>query len=147
MNTSINKDDYVDLIKELELLNIDNIQKFTFKGLFTPIKIIKVIDGDTVKAVFKFKDTYYKSNFRMTGIDTAEIHSKDENEKKRGFDAKEYVFNILNNKIAIAEFLDFDKYGRILANIYLDNNELLSDNLINGGYAQSYDGKTKSAWK
>jgi endonuclease YncB( thermonuclease family) len=146
MDTSINKEDYVDLINELELLNVDNIKKFTFKGLFTPIKIIKVIDGDTVKAIFKFKDEYYNYNFRMIGIDTAEIHSKDENEKKRGLDAKEYVYTILNNKIVIAEFLDFDKYGRILVNIYLDNNESLSDNLINGGYAQSYDGKTKSAW-
>ena len=42
--------------------------------------------------------------------------------------------------------LNFDKYGRILIDIYLENNETVSDNLIKGGYAKKYTGGTKELW-
>ncbi len=138
----------LDLLKqELEIIDQSSISKFSFKNYKTLIKVIKVIDGDTIVGIFKFNNQFYKYNFRINGIDTPEIHSENEYEKKKGIDAKNYVHNLLINKILFVEFLDFDKYGRILLNLYLDNNsEQLSDHLINGGYAQKYDGKTKSAW-
>lgn len=134
------------LQKELEVIDQTNISKFTFKNYKTLIKIIKVIDGDSVTAIFKFNNQFYKYNFRINGIDTPEIHSKNEYEKKIGIDAKIYVHNLLINKILFAEFLDFDKYGRILLNIYLNNNENISEHLINGGYAQKYEGGVKTTW-
>lgn len=136
------------LRQELEFIDQTSISKFSFKNYKTLIKVIRVIDGDTIIGVFKFNSEFYKYNFRINGIDTPEIHSKNEYEKKIGLDAKNYVYNLLINKILFAEFLDFDKYGRILLNLYLDenNSEQLSDHLINGGYAQKYDGGIKSAW-
>ncbi len=136
----------LELIKELNSLNANQIKKFTFENYETIIKIIKVVDGDTVSAIFKFKDEFYKYNFRIDGIDTAEIHSKNLNEKKFAYEAKTYLSNLIINKNLKAKFLNFDKYGRVLINIFLDNDELLSDNLINGGYAKKYDGGTKELW-
>lgn len=133
-------------IDELESLDPKSVKKFTFNNYNTFIRVIKVIDGDTITGIFKFKDTFYKYNFRINGIDTAEIHSKNENEKKNGLNAKEYLYNLIINKILFANFLEFDKYGRILVNIYINENELISDHLISGGYAHKYDGKTKEAW-
>ena len=135
------------LINELNSINIQNIKKFSFENYETIIKVIKVIDGDTITAIFKFKDEFYKSNFRLNGIDTAEIHSKNENIKKIATDAKKYLTNLITNKNLKATFLNFDKYGRILINIFLDTNELVSDNLINGGYAKKYNGGTKESWE
>lgn len=137
---------YEILIQELNSLDKTSIKKFTFNNYNTFIKIIKVIDGDTVTAIFKFKDEFYKYNFRIAGIDTAEIHSKNENEKKIGLNAKDYLYNLIINKTLFANFLDFDKYGRILVNLYLNNTELVSDHLIKGGFAHEYDGKTKEIW-
>jgi len=134
------------LTQELNQVDQKLVKKFTFKDYKTVIKIIKVIDGDTVTAIFKFKDSFYKYNFRISGIDTAEIHSKNENEKKLGLNAKDYLNNLIINKNLFAHFLDFDKYGRILVNLYLNNNELISNILIQGGYAHEYDGKTKAVW-
>jgi endonuclease YncB( thermonuclease family) len=136
----------INLINELNSLNINQIKKFSFDNYETIIKIIKVIDGDTISAIFKFKDEFYKYNFRINGIDTAEIHSKNENEKKFAYEAKNYLNNLIINKNLKAKFLNFDKYGRILINIYLDNDESISDNLINGGYAKKYNGGTKEIW-
>ncbi len=134
------------LKKELELIDHSVVSKFSFKNYKTLIKIIKVIDGDTVVGIFKFNNNFYKYNFRITGIDTPEIHSKNENEKKLGLEAKEYVNSLILDKILYGEFLDFDKYGRVLLNLYLDEENDLSTHLINGGYAKKYDGGTKSEW-
>lgn len=136
----------LNLIKELNSLNTNQIKKFSFENYETLIKIIKVIDGDTITAIFKFKDEFYKSNFRLNGIDTAEVHSKNINEKQFALESKQYLNNLIINKILKAKFLNYDKYGRILINIYLENEELVSDNLINGGYAKKYNGGTKEEW-
>lgn len=145
-NLSLNDPELLILMQQLNSLDIKNVKKFSFNNYTTIIKIIKVIDGDTVSGIFKFKDSFYKYNFRINGIDTAEIHSKNENEKNIGLNAKDYLSNLIMDKILVAHFLEFDKYGRILVNLYLNNSELISDHLINGGYAHKYDGKTKEVW-
>lgn len=137
----------LNLIKELNSLNINQVKKFSFENYETIIKVIKVIDGDTITAIFKFKDEFYKTNFRINGIDTAEVHSTNENEKKFALETKLYLSNLIINKNLNAKFLNFDKYGRILINIYLENNELLSDILIKGGFAKKYNGGTKEKWQ
>ena len=48
----------LNLIKELNSIDINQIKKFSFENYETLIKIIKVIDGDTITAIFKFKDTF-----------------------------------------------------------------------------------------
>jgi endonuclease YncB( thermonuclease family) len=134
------------LIQELDSLNINQIKKFSFENYETFIKIIKVIDGDTIKAIFKFKDEFYKSNFRLNNIDTAEIHSKDIKVKEFALKTKDYLNNLIINKNLKAKMLNFDKYGRILIDVYLDNGETVSNNLIIGGYAKKYNGGTKKLW-
>lgn len=136
----------IKLIQELNSLDISIIPKFSFNNYTTIIKVIKIIDGDTISAVFKFKDTFYKSNFRLNNIDTAEIHSKLENIKMKALEAKQFLFNLIINKNLKATLLNFDKYGRILIDIYLDNGELVSDKLIQGGYAKKYNGGHKEEW-
>jgi endonuclease YncB( thermonuclease family) len=142
-DTSLPKAYQISLVNELNTLDQKTVKKFTFNNYKTIIKIIKVIDGDTVTGIFKFKDSFYKYNFRINGIDTAEIHSQNENEKNKGLNAKDYLYNLIINKTLFANFLDFDKYGRILVNLYLNDKDLISDHLIQGGYANKYDGKTK----
>jgi endonuclease YncB( thermonuclease family) len=136
----------INLIQKLDSLNINQIKKFSFENYKTIIKVIKVIDGDTITAIFKFKDEFYKYNFRINEIDTAEIHSKNENIKKFAVETKNYLTHLILNKNLNATFCNFDKYGRILINLYLDTEESVSDNLIKGGYAKKYDGKTKEIW-
>jgi endonuclease YncB( thermonuclease family) len=134
------------LIQELNQLDVDSIPKFSFNNYTTIIKIIKIIDGDTISAIFKFKDQFYKSNFRLNNIDTAEIHSKSESIRLKALGAKHFLFNLIINKNLKATMLNYDKYGRILIDIYLDNGDSVSDKLIQGGYAKKYNGGTKEEW-
>ena len=103
-DTSLTEADQLSLVNELNTLDPKTIKKFTFNNYKTIIKIIKVIDGDTVTGIFKFKDSFYKYNFRINGIDTAEIHSKNENEKNKGLNAKDYLYNLIINKTLLANF-------------------------------------------
>lgn len=136
------------LIKELQDLDILTINKFSFNNFQTYIKVIKVLDGDTITAIFKYKDEFFKYNFRLNNIDTAEIHSKDNNIKLKALEAKQFLFNLINDKIIKAKFLNFDKYGRILIDLFLlDSDKSISDILIEGGFAKKYNGGTKESWE
>lgn len=125
--------------------------KFTLKGHKTYAKCVYVYDGDTVHVVFKMPgmggDTCFKWVIRMNGIDTPEMKSKNIGEKKAAIVARDYLRSLILDKVVIVDCGDFDKYGRLLGEIYLEGNEKsLSQMMIDGGYAKAYDGGTKEGF-
>ena len=50
------------------------------------------------------------------------------------------------NKVVTIVCDDFDKYGRLLIDIKIEEEQLLSEWLIKNNYAFRYDGKTKKSW-
>ena len=149
----------------MENFNDSNTPQFTFDGINCISRIIDITDGDTVKAIISFKDSYYKIIVRLNNIDTCETKSKCEENKKLGMDAKKRIYNLITGKIADADLnkksikselnnncyliylkcYDFDKYGRVLGDIYKDVNsdESFSSILIKEKLAYLYEGKTK----
>jgi endonuclease YncB( thermonuclease family) len=149
----------------MEKFNDYNTENFSFDGLNTMSRIIDITDGDTVKAIIPFKDSYYKIIIRLNNIDTCETRSKCEENKKLGLDAKKRIYNLITDKIADEDYnkksvkkelntncylvylkcYDFDKYGRVLADIYKNenNDESFSSILIKEKLAYVYEGKTK----
>ena len=100
------------------------------------VKFDKCIDGDTFKA--KINDEII--TVRLLAVDTPEIkHDKVEAEYY-GEEAKDYTCNLLKNSKKIELEYDlksdkFDKYGRTLAWVYVDN-YLLNDILVRNGYGE-----------
>ena len=149
----------------MENFNDYNTENFSFDGLNTMSRIIDITDGDTIKAIINFKDEYYKIIVRLNNIDTCETRSKCEENKKLGLDAKKRIYNLITDKIADEDYnkksvkkelntncylvylkcYDFDKYGRVLADIYKNenNDESFSSILIKEKLAYVYEGKTK----
>tara|TARA_Y100000389_G_C17241680_1_gene403446 strand:- start:77 stop:502 length:426 start_codon:yes stop_codon:yes gene_type:complete len=118
------------------------IEKFSLEGLNTRALITSVYDGDSVHAVFPFADKMYRWVCRLDGIDTPEVRTKNEDEKRFGF----YVRDALRERILYKEVDvscgEFDKYGRLLVVISMDG-ENINSWLISKGYANVYDGGTK----
>lgn len=108
-------------------------------------KIVSVYDGDTVKAVFPLNGTLYKWNCRLTGIDTPEIRTSDKLQKKFGYEVRDFLRNKILNKVVTLKCQDLDKYGRLLAEIHIDDLNI-NQWLIDSGYAFAYDGGTKQSW-
>jgi endonuclease YncB( thermonuclease family) len=134
----------------------------SINGLKCYGRLIDVYDGDTVKVILPTFNSYYKFTIRLNGIDTCEIKSKDKILQDNGIKARDRVLELLtNNKkdtkkdiknllesevfLVWVECFDNDKYGRILANIYKDENEKksISEILLEEKLAYSYEGKKK----
>ena len=102
-------------------------------------KILKVIDGDTIKVEFdlgfhiKFSET-----IRLFGINTPEIHGIN---KDNGIKSKLRVEQLLPVGIMVViETIkdEKEKYGRYLAKIHLADGTILNEVLINEGLAKPF---------
>ncbi len=126
-------------LKSVKLLNT---KPFSFNGNQFLARIIDVYDGDSITALIYFNKEFVTIKCRLYGIDTAEIRTKDENEKKFAIETKHYLENIILNEIININCYTFDNFGRVLVDIIKDGQNI-NDLLVNKGYAYRYDGKTK----
>ena len=129
-------------IEELLSLDCKNVNNFTLEGLTKTAKVVKVYDGDTITIVFKHKDEYNKWNCRIYGIDTPEIKSKNPEEKKAAVIARDFLKDLILEKIVTIKCLDFDKYGRLLVNVFYDDKNVMNT-MIENNYGKEYFGGTK----
>lgn len=123
--------------------------KFNLENCFKICKIVDVYDGDTIRGVFEHNGVYNKWTIRMYGYDSPEMRpsKKLENRleiKKNAVISRDFLKNLVLDKIVGLECLSFDKYGRVLANIYLENlDESVNDYMISNGHGYPYFGGTK----
>lgn len=132
-------------IEKLQSLNIKDVKKFSFNGMTFTAKIVKVYDGDTVTAIFKYNEIYYKWNCRLNCIDTPELKTKNIDEKLSAIKAKNYLSEKILNKIVMLHCNDFDKYGRLLVIVEYDNTNI-NNLMIIEGYAKEYFGGKKDTY-
>lgn len=132
---------------QLSKQTIENTPKYEFKDITKLCRVIDVYDGDTITVAIKLEKTIWKAKIRMYGYDSPEmkplIKLKNREEiKKNAVIAKHALQNKICNKIVFAELKGFDKYGRLLAIIYY-NNENINKFMIDNGYGYDYFGGTK----
>jgi endonuclease YncB( thermonuclease family) len=119
--------------------------EFTFP--ITCGRVIKVYDGDTITIATKlpFTDSpVYRLSVRFNGIDTPEIKGKTEDEKNAAKSARDALSSLILNKLVVLKNIQSEKYGRILAEVYLDD-LCLNEWMIQQRYAVKYDGGTKKS--
>jgi endonuclease YncB( thermonuclease family) len=108
--------------------------------------VIKVYDGDTITIASKlpFPDSpIYKFPVRLLGIDCPEIKGSTETEKNLAKTARDALSTRINGKIVTLKNVSTEKYGRLLADVYIDG---VNMNLwmLDNNYAVKYYGGTKS---
>ena len=148
-------------LKNNKIINwdlVDNkIKTFSLEGEIKKGKCVNVYDGDTIKVVFPIHDKLYRWNCRLSGVDTPELRTKNKEEKKMGYKVRDKLREKILNKMIYVKCGEFDKYGRLLAEIYLENeyqvggssmetNTSINKWLINNKYAFKYDGGKKKGW-
>ena len=112
-------------------------------------RVIKVYDGDTITIAAKMPfrtmtGPIYRFSVRLNGINTPEMKGKGvtEDEKNAAFDTQKFVSNLILNKYVSLKNIKNEKYGRILADVYIEDINL-NELLLKERYAVSYDGTTK----
>lgn len=119
--------------------------EFTF-----PIKegrVIKVYDADTITIAAKLPyegSPLYRLSVRLNGIDTPEIKGKGicDEEKAAAKVARDFVADRVLNKVVRLENVESEKYGRILADVYIQDVHL-NALLLQERLAVPYTGGTK----
>lgn len=110
-------------------------------------RVIKVYDADTITIASKLpydQSPMYRLSVRLNGIDTPEIKGKgiSDEEKESAKMARDYVAGLVLNKVVRLENIQSEKYGRILADVYIGDIHL-NELLIKERYAVKYDGGAK----
>lgn len=132
---------------EMEMSTYEDVQPFI--PVIKTGKIVKVYDGDTVTISARICITetqstkLFRFNVRLRGIDSPEIRTKNDNERILGIKARDGLRSLIMNQIVILEHVDYDKYGRILADIVTKDGINVSDWMLSNDYAVKYDGGTK----
>lgn len=150
-------------MNEFSKYNFDNTNQFTLNGTSLTGRLVDIIDGDSLVIILKVFGNYYKYNVRIMGIDTCEIKSKNQENKRLALEARCELLRLITNDsshisslskneirkildtnlfLVDLECYDFDKYGRLLADIYF-NNISLSKHLLDNKLAYVYTGNTK----
>ena len=131
------------LKKRLMKANPKDIPYFSFNGIRTIAKVVKVYDGDTITIIFEYNGKMIKYSCRIFGIDTPEIRSQNPEERKLAYEARDFLRSLILNKIVHIELLKFDKYGRLLINVFTESSQNISDIMIEKKYAKPYFGGKK----
>jgi endonuclease YncB( thermonuclease family) len=116
-----------------------------FVAPVTQCQVIKVYDGDTITVAAKlpYKDSpMYRFSVRLNGIDSPEIKGKTEEEKVAAKKAQQALEELILHKMVILKNVDTEKYGRLLADVYLQDLHL-NQYMLDNKYAVPYDGGTK----
>lgn len=141
--------------KLLNIQEVKDIPYFSFNGKTFIAKHCNIYDGDTFSVIFEYKGELIKYKCRCMGYDCAEMkpHKDKPNrdqEKELAIKAKNRLEELLNKhptKLIKIECLDFDKYGRLLINVYnMVDSKSINDIMIEEGHGKSYTGGTKEEW-
>jgi micrococcal nuclease len=97
-------------------------------------EVVRVVDGDTIVVKYNGVD----EKVRLIGIDTPEsVHADESKNTEEGVLVSDYTKKMLTDKKVGLEFdvSKRDKYGRLLAYVYLDG-EMYNKILLKEGYAR-----------
>ena len=154
-NSKINNNNkVVSGIKEVDIIDIVLLDKAT--PFVPPISsgiVTNVYDGDTFTLVSKLPyegSPLYKFKVRIAGIDCPEIRGKSQEEKDAAQAAKKEVMELILFKEVELTNVGLEKYGRLLADVYIcnDSNNInnkinIGQHLLNKGLAKVYNGSCK----
>jgi endonuclease YncB( thermonuclease family) len=151
-------------MENLHLYN-RNTPMFSLNGIKTYARVVDIIDGDSINCIIPlFNNKYYKFNIRLNDIDTCEMKSKNDMNKKLAIAARDLLFELITNKklyqlskkeisdildedmyLVWIECLNFDKFGRVLAKVSKNETspQTFSDTLIDKKLAYNYNGEKK----
>ncbi len=150
--TKINGQKIKETSKELNTCPVDT-SFFTLDNEIHLAKVVKCYDGDSIHCIFKHNKTYFKFIIRMYGYDSPEmrpskkIPTKERDIiKEKAMLAKKRLEELVLGKCIYLYCMKFDKYGRLLGTVKLNNNDkkTINDMMVEEGHGYPYYGGTKN---
>ena len=145
-------------VDKLKNCDHEKIPLFSFENKRILARIVDIYDGDTCTIIFEYNGEIIKYKLRCMGYDCAEMKPKKDDptrdeQKRLALLAKNRFTELIGglNAVVHIKCLEFDKYGRILGNVYHlnddpDHDESVNTKMIKEGHGKPYDGGTKDSW-
>jgi endonuclease YncB( thermonuclease family) len=136
-----------------------DVEEFSLCGLTLKGKVVELYDADTCKIVLPVQNNFYKFTCRLTGIDTPEMKPRKdkpnrdneillakqarsellklicgENDCLSNINiSKQEIINELqkNRQLVTVKCYEFDKYGRLLVDLFSSNNHNVNNPNVN----------------
>ncbi len=133
----------------------ENTPCYSYEGVKKTVKVLRVVDGDTVDIAYHHEETgkIFKYRVRLYGIDTPEKRpSKDDPNRDKEIAASKRASEALceylqrENNLVVALFYKPDKYGRLLCTFYDSLGVDMNKWMVEQGFAYEYFGKTKQKY-
>jgi len=107
-------------------------------------QVVSVYDGDSIRCDIDMGMYMWSKNrsVRIKGIDTPERRGS---QKLYGAFVGDFLRELINNKEVVLRTEKPDKYGRVLADVFVGGKSV-AEILVKKGYAKKYDGGTKQTW-
>lgn len=114
---------------------------------FFDVPVIRIVDGDSIVVDLgeDLPELFRVMPVRLVGVDSAELKAKRLCERKAALKAKQELQNILGDGNVDLYFCTFEKYGRLLCEIRVDD-ILVSEHMLSSGFAQPYRGGKRAKW-
>jgi len=110
--------------------------------------VVKVYDGDTITIASRLpydSSPMYRFSVRLTGIDCPEMKSRNEGERKLALHAANMLQDKIMGKYVELQNMGTEKYGRLLADVFLDG-EHINEWILMNGFARPYSGGKKESF-
>ncbi len=118
------------------------LTRYADKSKMTGARVLRVVDGDTVKVEMAKPPAGVAATetIRLVGVDTPEIVDKRKPVQRYAKEASDYVkMRLTGRPILLAFDKDLrDRYGRLLAYIFLEDGGCFDLELILQGYGYAY---------
>jgi micrococcal nuclease len=132
-----------------------NTPTVSFENMKKKIKVLRVLDGDTLDIALYHEDTrkIFKYRVRLYGIDTPEKKPlKSDPNRDKEMEASKKSSAAMQQKVDENQQMMYllfhtpDKYGRLLGTLYDKKGVNMNQWMIEQGYATEYFGKTKKSF-
>lgn len=115
--------------------DISNIPRHTYSGQFKYCRLSNIYDGDTADIYFYDGLNIIRSPFRFYGFDSAEMKprvliSNREEVKHQAIADKNYLTSLVENKKLVVRFMENEKYGRMMGEVWRITNEKIPSELL-----------------
>lgn len=134
---------------DLNLVDISQVKNFSFTGIVTECKVIKINSPNSITVLMNINNKYNIFNIRLDGYEIFKSECKscykkiknclynlltscnDKIDSKMNSDQKHDILLKENKKILKIHLMDFYKYNEIYARIYLNEENGFLDEFIN----------------
>ena len=132
----------------LAIISCSSLMAKETYGVVTVSSVVSVYDADTFRVNIDSWPPIVGKNVpvRVLGVDAPEIRGKCPSEKSAAKQARAFTFSSLSGATQIElRNIKRGKYFRLLAEVYIDGNNL-SGMLIEAGHARYYEGRGRKGW-